>query len=128
MLRYRKLWLVMGWGFVCLVIYLSLTADSLPIVGTSGNKPGHFVAYAWLMLWFAQLYRGTRTRYLILAGFCALGIVLECLQGLTDYRSFEYADMALNSFGTAFGLLLAQTPLQRSLAWLEAALQQSLTG
>ena len=53
--------------------------------------------------------------------FQGLTSKLEYLQGLTDYRNFEYTDMALNSAGVGLGLLLAQTPLDRGLAWFESA-------
>lgn len=119
-LRFKRVWTVLGIGFVLLVIYLSLTPQ-LPDMAVSANqKIGHILAYGWLMLWFAQIYRSMTTRWVLAAAFCALGIALEYLQGMTDYRGFEYSDMLLNSAGVAIGLVLARTPLQNSLQRVEA--------
>jgi len=38
-------------------------------------------------------------RYAFALVFCAMGIGLEYIQGLTDYRGFEYSDMFINSTG-----------------------------
>src|SRR5262245_8260594 len=118
-LRFNRLWTVMGVGFVPLVIHLFLTPD-LPDIAVSANqKFGHVLAYGWLMLWFAQIYRSTGLRLALAAAFCALGIGLEYLQGMTGFRGFEYSDMLLNSGGVAIGLALARTPLQNGLQRLE---------
>ena len=121
-LRLRRCWIAIGIGFVVLVVYLSLMPDP-PDLGVPGSlKLGHVLAYGWLMLWFAQIYRRPRRRWWLAAAFCALGIVLEYLQGMTDYRGFEYSDMLINGAGVALGLMLAQTPLQNGLRTFEAKL------
>ena len=123
-LKFHKIWVSIGLGFVVLVIYLSLTPDP-PDLGTpEGLKIGHVVAYGWLMLWFAQIYRFTSTRLWLAAAFIALGIVLEYVQGLTDYRGFEYSDMLINSGGVGLGLLLARSVLQNGLAAVESRFLQ----
>ena len=109
-------------GFVLLVVYLSLTPDPVLVDVPGGSKIGHVLAYLWLMTWFAQIYRATGRRLLLAGAFCALGIVLEYLQGMTDYRHFAYTDMLINSAGVALGLALARTPLQDALRSFEAAL------
>jgi hypothetical protein len=119
--RLRSLWLAIGCGFVVLVIYLSLTPDPPDVPARGGLKTGHLIAYAWLMLWFAQTIR--RGRIWLALSLCGLGIALEYVQGMTDYRGFEYSDMLINSSGVALGWLLAQTPLQNVLRALEAALR-----
>ena len=48
-----------------------------------------------------------------------MGIGLEYIQGLTDYRGFEYSDMFINSTGVGLGLLLSHTRLQNTLRWVE---------
>lgn len=121
-LRWQKFWLALGIGFVLLVVYLSLTPDPPDLGISQGLKFGHVLAYAWLMLWFAQLYRSTPRRVLLAALFCGLGIALEYVQGMTDYRGFEYSDMLINSLGVATGWIVAQTPLQDGLRWLERGL------
>ena len=74
------------------------------------------------MFWFAQIYGSIPTRIRIGAMFCVMGIALECLQGLTDYRSFSYFDMVLNSIGVGIGFLLSRTPLQHGLGMVESML------
>jgi hypothetical protein len=56
-LRYRKLWTLLGVGFVLLVVYLSLMPDPQRLVPSATMNFGHVAAYAWLMLWFAQIHR-----------------------------------------------------------------------
>ena len=58
------------------------------------------------MLWFAQLYRPTRTRALYAAGFIAMGIAIECIQPFTG-RAFEVADMAADTLGVLLGWVAA---------------------
>ncbi len=122
-LRFRRFWTVMGIGFVLLVIYLSLTPEPPDLGAPEGLKIGHVIAYGWLMIWFAQMHRDFGRRLICAAAFCTLGIALEYLQGMTDYRGFEYSDMLINSAGVAIGLVLAQTPLQNGLRILELILK-----
>jgi len=123
-LKFRRLWIIGGFGFVLLVIYLSLTPDPVDIGQPEGMKLDHMIAYAWLMLWFGQIYRTTASRLLLATAFCGLGVALEYLQGMTDYRGFAYSDMLFNSTGVAIGLALAYVPLQNSFRALETMLQR----
>jgi len=82
---------------VAAVVWGSLT----PSPPSAGNdKVGHFVVYGVLMFWFAQLY-ARRLPYA--AGFIALGVALEFVQGSLGYRSFELYDMLANSAGVLLG-------------------------
>ena len=123
-LKFKKTWITIGLGFVLLVIYLSLTPDPPDLGAPEGIKIDHVLAYTWLMLWFAQIYRSTSSRLWLAATFIGLGIALEYLQGLTDYRGFEYSDMLINSVGVALGLLLGRSVLQNGLATIETVLLQ----
>ncbi len=122
-LRFRRRWILCGLGFVLLVVYLSLTPDPIDLGEPEGLKIGHMIAYGWLMIWFAQIYRTTGRRLLLASAFCVLGVALEYLQGMTDYRGFEYSDMLFNAAGVALGLAMAITPLQNSLRAFEKVLQ-----
>jgi hypothetical protein len=122
-LRFKRIWIVLGIGFVALVVYLSLTPDPPDLGAPNGLKIGHLLAYGWLMIWFAQIHRAAGPRLLLAAAFCTLGIALEYMQGMTDYRGFEYSDMLINSTGVALGLAMAYTPLQNGLRALEALMQ-----
>ncbi|HET7767597.1 MAG TPA: VanZ family protein [Chloroflexota bacterium] len=106
-LRFRGLWLAMAAGFVALVVYLSLTPSPIDVGKLDDVKTGHFVAYAWLMLWFAQLYPGWRSRLAVAAALVALGVGLEYAQSLTTYRTFGYRDMRDNALGVGVALALA---------------------
>ena len=123
LLNFRRLWIICGLGFVLLVVYLSLTPDPVDIGQPEGLKLDHMIAYAWLMIWFGQICRTTRQRFLFAAAFCALGVALEYLQAMTDYRGFAYSDMLFNATGVAVGLALTYTRLQYSLQAIETLLQ-----
>ena len=91
---------------VAAVVWLSLTPSPPKLDFSQSDKLGHFVAYGALMLWFAQLYVG-RARLLCAAGFVAMGIALEFVQGALGYRSFDVFDMYANSLGVLLGWAVA---------------------
>lgn len=107
--------------FVALVVYLSLMRPPSQLVPQLFDI-GHLFAYGWLMLWFAQIHHPTATRLAIGAALCAMGIALEFAQGMTGYRMFDYADMAMNTLGVGVGLVLARTPIQNVLREIELRL------
>ena len=111
---------------MALVVWLSLTPDPLDVGGPEGFDPGHFVAYAVLMLWFAQLLRPGRPRIVAAVALVALGVGLEFAQLLTGYRHFDLADMRDDAIGVAAGFLLALSPLGTALLFLERRLAAAL--
>lgn len=121
-LRHGRFWTWCGVGFVLLVAFLSLTPAPLDAPALYGFKLGHVVAYAWLMLWFAQIHRSARARLHVAIALCAMGVALECLQALTTYRTFAYDDMADNALGVAAGWVLGATALGGALAAFETLL------
>jgi hypothetical protein len=106
-----KAWFACGIAFIGLVIYLSLTTHPIVVDSFEGIKTGHFIAYAWLVLWFAQIYPSARARIAWGVGFILMGAALEYLQGATGYRTFAYSDMVDNAYGVIAGTILAWTPL-----------------
>src|SRR5262245_22602982 len=98
----RRVWRAIGFCLVAIVVWLSLTPHPIDIPVEQGDKLGHFIAYATLMFWFAQLDRRHRMRIAYAAGFVALGIALEFAQRLTDYRTFDTADMGADALGVLF--------------------------
>ena len=121
-LRWQRQWMALGLGFVGLVVYLSLTSSPPDLhIGVSLDF-GHVIAYFWLMIWFAQIYRGWRTRLALAAVFFVMGVGLEFLQELGGHRHFDVFDMARNLAGLVVGLMLATTPLQDVLRLIEARL------
>jgi len=102
-LRFNKVWLAIGWLLVALVIYLSLTPQPLQIPGAEGDKVGHWLAYATLMLWFSQIYDMSLERLQVACALVALAIGLEFAQRYTGYRTFEIADMVAGAAGVCVG-------------------------
>jgi VanZ family protein len=97
-LRFRKLWIAIGWSLVIAVIILSLIPPPIMPVDYA-DKIGHLIAYFVLMGWFAQIYHAPRQRIQFVIGFLLLGAVLEILQGFGGIRYAEWADMVANSAG-----------------------------
>ena len=99
--------MAVGWGLVAAIWWLSLTPRPPQIDVDQGDKIGHLLAYGALMLWFCLLYPRTKTRLGYAAGFIAMGIAIEFVQGWTGYRSFEVADMVADALGVFAGWTLA---------------------
>ena len=119
--RHRRLWLLLGWGMVFSIVVLSLIPLDVDL-RTGGDKIAHFIGYGSMTFWFAMLFRGRGTQAGIAIAFAAMGVAIEFLQGLTDYRTFEVADMIANAVGATLGWGLAQTPIGRALDWVERLL------
>ena len=120
-LRFRKAWLAVGYCLVVLVVYLTVAPEpQIDIPGDEGDKAGHLLAYATLMLWFAQLYRGGVRRVLIAIAFVIMGIALEFVQLLEGTRTFDYFDMAANSFGVLLAYAAAPPRLPNFLRAVES--------
>jgi glycopeptide antibiotics resistance protein len=110
-LKFRRLWTFIGYSLVILVIVLSLSPSlPAPVNFPWADKFYHLLAYAVLMLWFAQLHPKCRYRWLA-CGFIALGIFLEVLQSQSGIRIGEVWDATANSLGVilSWGLALMGT-------------------
>ena len=119
-LNYRAWWLALGWLLVTLVIYLSLMPQPpQPLNFDNGDKLEHASAYGLQMAWFCQIYwsRGQRVR--IAVALICMGVTLEILQGMTGYRTFDYADMRANTVGVLAGWTLSLTRIKHLLAALD---------
>lgn len=121
-LAHRRLWSAIGLALVAFVIFQSLAPAPLEVEVGSGNLGGHLVAYGTLMLWHCQLHHGGRRPLLALA-LIAMGLALEFLQGMTDYRTFDLRDALANTGGIAIGWLLAPPRLPNFLARAERLLR-----
>jgi VanZ family protein len=119
-LRHGRFWLGIGYLLVAAVATAALIPPPPGDIMAS-DKLLHLAAYLLLALWFGAIY--PRERF---AGvglwLAALGVLLECLQLATGYRSFDWADALANALGVACGLLLAATPAGGSLLWAERRL------
>ena len=105
-LRFPKFWSVLGWLLVAGVVVGSLIpGPAVPSLGLS-DKLMHAGAYFMLMVWFAGFYR--RGLYPTIAlVLLAFGIALDALQLLTETRSFDWYDVAMNSAGVGAGFALS---------------------
>ena len=83
-----------------MIVWLSLTPSPPRVDFTASDKLGHLLAYGALMFWFAQIYK---TWIFYAAGFVAMGIGLEVLQGMVGYREADVLDMVANTLGVAAG-------------------------
>ena len=99
----RLLGLALGWGWAAAIVWLSLTPSPPQVDVQFGDKIGHFAAYGFLMFWFCLLYPIPRIRMLYAAGFIALGVALEVVQGELGYRTYDVMDMAANTVGVLLG-------------------------
>jgi hypothetical protein len=119
-LRYLKLWLLLGWIQVGLVILFSLIPQPLEMAGALGmDKLIHLIAYTFVMLWFGLCLTTDRSYRNLGIGLIFMGIVLELIQGRLDYRSMSYLDMTANILGVSFGWLLARTRFSQILVFME---------
>src|SRR5437867_946801 len=119
-LRFLRLWQTIGVLLIGFVVYLSLTPYPIEVPVEHGDKYGHILAYSTLMFWFAQIYPRQRARVAWAAAFVTMGIGLEFLQRLTDYRTFEIADMVGDAVGVSIGWLAAPPRSPQALRYIEA--------
>ncbi len=111
-MHYRRFWLLLGWVYVLLVLYGSLSrVPDIDIPFDNTDKLIHFVMYFILAGWFVQLYNRLSQRIVILGCTILLGLIIELLQGLTTYRSFDMLDALANSIGAISAFLLAGTSM-----------------
>ena len=105
-LRFPRLWTALAWLMTAAVIIGSLIPGPVVAAIPVRDKMLHAVAYLVLMVSFAGLYR--RSLYpAVAAALLVLGVSLELLQRLTETRSADWRDMAMNSAGVAAGLVLS---------------------
>lgn len=89
------------------MLYLSLANLSPPqIPGKLGDKYNHLIAYAFLMLWFGQLYQHSRAWFRIAILLILFGSLMELLQGVLPHRWFDFNDALANTMGVIFGVLV----------------------
>ena len=105
-LRLPKLWTSLAWLLTAGVIVGSLLPGDVVSHVPVRDKLMHAGSYFVLMVCFAGLYR--RGLYPIVAAvLLALGLSLDLLQLLTESRSFDWNDVAMNCVGIVAGLVLS---------------------
>ena len=120
-LKFRFLWLIIGYSLVSLVVYLSLTSQPVELDDfmLHQDKLYHTFAYFVLMFWFAQLYHDRYQRAGIMLVFLGLGALMELLQGFDPKRHADMLDIVANATGVAIGFLLALTSAKNCLLKFE---------
>ena len=120
-LKFRLLWLIIGYALVAMVTYLSLTSNPIDtgLQFPYEDKLFHALAYCTLMAWFAQIYHGRVQRYLIAMVFIVMGCSFEYLQSLDVHRYAEFADIVANVFGVLVGFSLTLTEVKNTLVKIE---------
>lgn len=103
----RRLWLTVGWAMVAAIVVLTLLPPSAGLELGERDKLAHLLAYGVLMFWFCQLYPGRQPRILYAAGLAAMGVVLEHIQGMLGYRTYDVFDMYANALGVVLGWSIA---------------------
>lgn len=120
-LRFKWLWLLLGYSLIVLVVFLSLTSD--PVQVDTGlpyqDKLLHTLAYFALAFWFVQIYHVKHHMFFWLVFFLCLGFVMEYLQGYDSARYSEVGDMVANTLGVVMALVLSRTRLRYMLVRLE---------
>jgi VanZ family protein len=105
-LRFPKLWTALAWLLTAGVIVGSLLPSGVVAEIPVRDKLMHAGSYLVLMVCFAGFYR--RGLYLLVAVvLLALGFSLDLLQLLTESRSFDWNDVAMNCAGVVAGLALS---------------------
>ena len=118
--KLRWSWLILGYGWVIAIFYLSLMPHPPePVSFWGADKLEHALAYGLLMLWFCQIYRKRLSRLVLAVLLCGMGVAIEYLQGETAYRTFEYVDMLADVTGILLGWVWARTSLGHIFAYIE---------
>ena len=105
-------WRLLAWLGVGLVLGLSLAPVQVPepLTFWNSDKLVHAGMYASLMLCFSRGYRRPCWLRIALA-LASLGLLIECLQGLTPTRQASLLDECANAAGVVIMLwALRRTP------------------
>ena len=87
-----------------------LPGNGMPDV-PGNDKWHHTLAYFACMFFWGQCYLAPAKRLKLAIIFILMGALIECLQGLTDYRSFEWLDMLADTVGVILAWLFVSVQL-----------------
>lgn len=104
-LRLRAAFLVLWLAGWVAVLYLSLRPNP-EMMGLS-DKAWHLIGYAGMTFITAGFCHAPPVLILLALATIAASGVVECMQGLLPYRSFELMDLAANTAGAILGTGLA---------------------
>lgn len=103
-----------------------LPGSGMPSV-PGNDKWHHALAYFACMYCWGHWFRLPAQRLKLAIIFILMGALIECLQGLTDYRSFEWLDMVADAVGVALAwvVVTVQLSLQRRYAGAGESIRDS---
>ena len=118
-LRYRKLWLTLGFCLLLLIGYKSLEPIQIVVEGFDhADLVLHFLAYFVLTAWFQQLH--TRQSLLLIAIAITLySGALEIAQSYVPVRKTNWSDFLTNLSGILLATFLSNTSFRRTLKSFE---------
>jgi VanZ family protein len=119
-LRLIRLWYACGAAMLLAVALVSLM-PAPPSIGVS-DKLSHLLTYTLLSGWFCLLARRRTVLAGSIAGLIAYGMMIELLQGMTDYRYAEWGDVLANGAGCLLGTFGYLRPLRRAFASIDEKL------
>ncbi len=96
---FRLRWLF--WLCVIAVLVLSLLPPAPDMPTTGWDKANHAFGFALLAVLGGLAYPGRAVH--VLLGLLAYGAVIEVLQGLTSWRTAEWADLLADAIGLGLG-------------------------
>ncbi|WP_372655555.1 VanZ family protein [Halobacteriovorax sp.] len=104
-LKLLKLWLFIGLSYIAVIFYLCLkrTEPSIPPFQHI-DKVIHFSAYFLMMSYFVQITKKESYKNIFII-FFLIGVLIELLQLMSGYRSFELLDILANTTGLVIGLV-----------------------
>jgi len=121
-LRYKWFWLGSGLLGSLAILGLALTPSPTPTLPfREGDKLLHFLAFAFLTVWFLGMVRDGRVLRLLVA-LVLYALLIELLQGFFPYRSADPRDVVADVAGMALGWVLASAGLRAWCGRLEALL------
>lgn len=115
-MSFNRFFNLIGITIIMVILVLSLVPLNQVVVPGS-DKLHHSLAYFACMFCWAQVYIHPLSRLKLAIVFIAMGALIECIQGLTPYRTFEWLDIVANSVGvvTAWFVVTVQLFVQRRL-------------
>ena len=121
-LKYIKVWFSLGLFWVLVITSISLYPRPPDLSSiTFGDKIVHCLSYFWLMIWFLQIVK-IKAQLVTAFAIIALGVMIEVLQGLSGYRTFDFYDMLANSAGVLIAWKLKNTEMVNLISKFESRL------
>ncbi|MCW9014113.1 MAG: VanZ family protein [Gammaproteobacteria bacterium] len=118
-LKFKILWLIIGYGLIAFVIHASLTTSPIQVDVNYFDKYAHTAGYFVLMGWFVQIYHSRRAVLFWGVFFIAMGIGMEFLQELGGVRQYDIYDMLANGLGVVIAWLMSMTIFSKILLHFE---------